>query len=406
MPLVFVHGVNNRKEDPGYKAGVLVTTKFLDRHFKGAIVNGKTLSSVAPRFPYWGDLATRFAWNMASLPTDDINALGAGVPDDMRPLVVVIGEEIGGQAQAKQQPLLTLARKSLPKAVAALSEVLIRAATDADAPRVATFVTTAQAYAEANQAPPWLAGLSTDAQFVNELIKQATPKAGEAVEALGAFDFIVGPLNAAAAKIKSAISGAAGSVLDKAGDFASTKILAWTRRPLNAVIGRFFGDVFVYLDARGNQAAPGPIPQRLIADIDQALAEASPGEPLVLMGHSLGGVILFDLLSHFRPDLQVDLLITVGSQVSHFEEIKRFKTSDNSIPSAAQPLAKRPANIAHWINVFDDVDIFAYACSHVFEGVDDFRYDTQTYTVKAHGAYFEQHRFFARLRARMEGPLK
>lgn len=403
MPIVFVHGVNNRIEDPSYKVGTLVISQFLQRHFAGALTNGKHLRSVQARFPYWGGLATTFAWNMAALPTGEIDALGANIPDELRPLVIVIGEEIGSQPQTRKDPLLALARKSLPKAVAALSEVVICNATDANAASIAAFVANAQAYAEANPAPVWLSGLTTDEHFVVALAQQVVPRTATEVDVLGVSDVILVPLSIAAARIKSAVSSVAETVLNQTGDFASTHILAYARRPLNALMGRFFGDVFAYLDSRGDKTVPGAIPKLILDEIDAAVMNEPAGEPLVLIGHSLGGVILFDLLSHFRPDLQVDLFITVGSQVSHFEEMKRFKNSDRSVPSPTQPRARRPPNIARWINAFDEVDIFAYVCGRVFEDVEDFSYDTGTYIVKAHGAYLEQDRFFARLRKRIDG---
>jgi pimeloyl-ACP methyl ester carboxylesterase len=406
MPFVFVHGVNNRIEDPGYKARQLTTSQFLKMHLSGLKVDGKTLSTVDPQFPYWGDLATKFAWNMASLPTSDMNALGGpGVPDEIRPLVAQFGDELQSSIALREQPVLTLARTSLPKAVLALSEVLIRASSDSSAQQVAAFVTSAQAYAEASPSPQWLAGLTTDTQFVAELVRQV--KASDrGAEALGVADSILNPLSAAANRIKAAVSSAADTVLDRTGNLASSKILAWARAPLNATLGRFFGDIFIYLDTRGNKASPGPIPRLILDVIDKSITAGPAGEPLILMGHSLGGVILFDLLSYYRTDIEVDLFITVGSQVSHFEEMKRYKSSIPDIPSALRPFAPRPQNVRHWINVFDEVDIFSYACSHVFSDVDDFKYDTQTYTIKAHGAYFEQDRFYARLRARIDGPLK
>jgi len=170
---------------------------------------------------------------------------------------------------------------------------------------------------------------------------------------------------------------------------------------LNGILGRFFGDVFVYLDTRGDRANPGQILQVIRNAIRQATAR-KPGEPLIVIAHSLGGVICFDLLSFYCPEVAVDLFVTVGSQVSQFEEIKRFKTSDPAIPSARRPRAAAPGNISHWVNVFDEVDIFAYACDKVFDRVIDFRYDTRTYTIKAHGAYLEQDRFYSRLRARID----
>jgi hypothetical protein len=112
-------------------------------------------------------------------------------------------------------------------------------------------------------------------------------------------------------------------------------------------------------------------------------------------------VISFDLLGHFRPDLQVDLFVSVGSQVAHFEEMKLFRESDDAVRPPAK--AKTPANILHWINVYDEVDIFSYACDRVFDRVDvDARYDTKTYVIKAHSAFFKQARFYKRLRARVD----
>ncbi|MBR1068858.1 hypothetical protein [Bradyrhizobium liaoningense] len=404
MPIVFVHGVNTRKTDPGYDAHLAMITKFIQVHFAGVSIGGVPLTTLIPTFPYWGDLATSFAWNMASLPSGEIDALGAaGVADDMRPLVGVMADGLKNPGDAKAQPLLTLAReRSLTLAVEVVTDQLLRETPTADADRVADFIVVARRYAEAHPKPVWLAGLATDEQLLNvlmaELQKGAAPP-GQ-VDALGGgFGPIFGPIAAAGAKIKQAVQNAADTVLDRTGNFASTKLLAWQRKPLNAILGRFFGDVFVYLDGRGDKAVPGAIPKLILSAFDQAKT-ATPGEPLVVVAHSLGGVIIFDLLGHFRPDLVVDLLITVGSQVSHFEEMKRFKASD---PTVGPPKrAATPANVRRWINVFDEVDIFSYACDKVFDRVVDFRYDTQTYTIKAHGAYFEQDRFYSRLRARID----
>ena len=94
--------------------------------------------------------------------------------------------------------------------------------------------------------------------------------------------------------------------------------------------------------------------------------------------------------------------MSVGSQVSHFEEMKLFRASDPTIPKPGALKANKPANIKHWINILDEVDIFSYACEPVFAGVRDLHYDTQTYVIKAHGAYFVQARFYERLRARID----
>jgi hypothetical protein len=401
MPVVFVHGVNTRDTEPGYDARIRMIAGFVESAWAGLEVGGKPVKSLKPSFPYWGDLATRFAWDMASLPKDGVQALGPGVPEDLRPAVAVLADALAKPSAAQNEPLLSLARqRSLADAVGLLATLMVRSAAKADAADTAAFVVAAGAYAEKNPKPAWLAPLATDEQFLGMLVLEVDQSGGPGgVQALGILGKVMGAVSAAGAAIKNAAKSVAGAALDRVGDFASTKLLAWQRRALNENLGRFFGDVFVYLDDRGDKAKPGQIPGRVLAAFDAARA-AAPNEPFVVVAHSLGGVITFDLLSHFRPDIPVDLLVTVGSQVSHFEEIKRFKDSDPAV--GAPQRAVTPKNVARWINVLDGVDIFSYACEAVFDRVTDFEYDTKTYVVKAHGAYFEQARFYDRLRTRIE----
>ena len=87
MPVIFVHGVNNRT-GPSYEASRLAQEAFLRRHLRGATIRGKQLASISRvSFPYWGDLATEFAWNMASLPGGDMQALGGFVEGDLQVIV-------------------------------------------------------------------------------------------------------------------------------------------------------------------------------------------------------------------------------------------------------------------------------------------------------------------------------
>jgi hypothetical protein len=401
MPIVFVHGVNTRKTEAGYSARLGLIDRFVQKHLAGAMLGGLAVTSLSPAFPYWGDLATTFAWNMASLPTGHVNALGPMIDDSLRPLIAALDDDLSNATTAKQQPLLTLAtRKTLPHAVDIISDLLLQTATENEAVVVADFIVAAHGYAESNPSPSWLGTLTTDEQLLNRLVVEAKASAPAAVQALGVLDRVLNPLAAAGAKLKAAMQSAATTILDRSGDFASTKLLAWQRKPLNETLGRFFGDIFIYLDKRGDKAAPGPIPKLIMDAIDTAKVAGPAHEPLIVIGHSLGGVICFDLFGHFRPELTVDLFVTVGSQVSHFEEIKQLKTSNLAI--RAPQKAPTPVNIKHWINIFDEVDIFSYACDQVFDRVIDFEYDTQTYVIKAHGAYFEQDRFYSRLRARID----
>src|SRR4051794_16300500 len=87
MPIVFVHGVNTRK-GPGYDAAVRVVETFLRKHLRGVTVNKKELNTISKVwFPYWGDRATTFAWDMASLPQDNMQNLGGVADVDLQPLL-------------------------------------------------------------------------------------------------------------------------------------------------------------------------------------------------------------------------------------------------------------------------------------------------------------------------------
>ncbi len=405
MPILFVHGVNTRKNAGGYDATLEIITQLMQAHFTGLTINGKPLNTVAPAFPYWGDLGTDFAWDMASLPSGrEHEALGGDHTDEyIRLLIAAIADGAGSDVLASNAPLASLAKSSFPQAVEVVCDLLMHAENDDMSPADnAAAIIRLQEYAEANSRPEWINNLSTDAQFIDQLLYHATPDQGEQHEALGGiFDKVGNALRRGVQRLKGAVSNSVGFVADRAGDYASTRLLASNRKSLNGTLGRFFGDVFVYLDSRGDKDTPGEIPTLILDAIDKAVADAPDGEPLVIMAHSLGGVITFDLLSHYRPDLQVDLLITVGSQVSHFEEIKRFHVSDPSVPNSLQTRAHKPDNIHRWINVFDIVDIFSYACEDVFEDVEDFHYDTKTYVIKSHSAYYQQKRFYERLRERI-----
>lgn len=398
MPVIFVHGVNTRKGS-SYDAGVRGKTAFLKRCLRGATINGKSFGQVSSvLFPYWGDLATDFAWGMASLPRGEMQALSVAAEADIRALLALVRDAVPGGIT--DEPLLALANRDFSQAAEVICSMAFEHAEPGRESAVADFAMAAQDFATANPGPPpWLANTRTDLQLLGNLHLAIAQETG--VQAQGLSE-VVDFLSATAVKLKDAASGMIGTAVDRAGNFASTKLLSWSREALNANLGRFFGDVFIYFDGRGDKGAPGLIPQRILAAFDEAHTKAPTGEPFVVVGHSLGGVITFDLLGSFRPDLAVDLFVSVGSQVAHFEEMKLYKASNKA--ERPPDKATTPANIKRWINVYDEVDIFSYAAKDVFDRVDvDARYDTRTYVIKAHGAYFDQKRFYDRLRMRIDG---
>ncbi|MBO9579676.1 MAG: hypothetical protein J7498_02150 [Sphingobium sp.] len=245
----------------------------------------------------------------------------------------------------------------------------------------------AAAYADANPAPAWVKADMTDTDFIDAL------RAHLQVDVPRPYGLL------------DRLKAAAGAVLDRGRNLASAGILGLTRDKLNPAAAKFIGDVFVYLRA-------GPvridIRQRIVTALLAARADAdAKAEPLIVVGHSLGGVILYDLLTDpagagLPPGFGIDILLTVGSQPGFFEELKLFAASDPAIPSSGRPLALKPAAVAHWWNVYDPVDVLSFRCQGIFEGVEDFMFSSMTGVIDAHTSYFMRPRFFERLRARLQ----
>jgi hypothetical protein len=329
------------------------------------------------RYPYWGGSAAIPAWGLASVP--DLAAaavpLGAGQPPP-----------------ASARALRDAAVADFPSVVGALSVTALQAAAaPAALARAEAFWSGAADYAEAAGSPTWLADAATDAAFLArleaEIVAFTAPEAGLA--ALGAAG---GILSAMAAKLQHGAS-----------DLINGPAVRLLRGQTPAVC-RLVGDAFVFLSDGDRRTA---IRELIYAEVlAAAQAARASGQQLILLGHSLGGVILHDLLvdpayarrfgDELGADLAVDLLLTVGSQVSLFEELGLFG------PGSGQGgRAQRAPSARRWWNVWDRMDGLAFVAAPVFDGVDDFSTDTLAGVVDAHTAYFDNAVFYQRMARRL-----
>lgn len=117
--------------------------------------------------------------------------------------------------------------------------------------------------------------------------------------------------------ITEVIGEAISAVTDRVKNAASTLGFGAVRGKVSPAIGLFLGDVFVYLkDGDARQKIREQIGKAVTAAHEAAKAGKGP---VVLVGHSMGGVILVDMLANPKAaglpdDLQVAALLTVGSQ--------------------------------------------------------------------------------------------
>jgi hypothetical protein len=109
--------------------------------------------------------------------------------------------------------------------------------------------------------------------------------------------------------------------------------------------------------------------------------------PRLILGHSLGGIILVDTL--FGEDalpIDVDLLVTFGSQSPLLEAIEAF--------GAVKP------DVIPWLNVWSRFDFVSFLAGSIWPGkVTDEEITVEVGFPQAHGAYYESKEFYDKVRA-------
>ncbi|GAA1615814.1 hypothetical protein [Actinoplanes couchii] len=393
MPLVYVHGIGNREERRAYDVANRTRDRFFRRFLPVPVVGHTEIRS-----PYWGEHGGVLRWKHASLPAAGLESLGAGGDFEagIARLAAVPGAATG--------TLLTgTARNSMRDAVDLLFTVIDADSLDdtaADAVIAAAGALVEYCDQRERLAPagpdryPWLAGIKDDADLIDQLLSLAAAGGDDPEpdrESLGGRHRRYG-------RLRLLLRGGADRLRRAAGLPVETSIAAvrtLTGRPVSDLAG----DVLTYLARRGTPDEPGPIVRAVLTDLREAAAEAGPDRPLVVVAHSMGGNIMYDLLTHFAPDLPVHTLVTVGSQVALFEELKLFRGSDPALPGPDLARIPRPAGLSRWINVVDRADLLGYRAGGVFDGVEDYVYPTSA--LWAHSAYFRQPHFYARLGRRL-----
>jgi hypothetical protein len=189
-------------------------------------------------------------------------------------------------------------------------------------------------------------------------------------------------------------------------------LLAELRQPLNQLGARFFGDVFCYLNNRGNASNPGSIPQRILDTLATAqAAKEQTGEPIIVLTNSMGGQILYDIVTHFLPgipqyaNLHIDFWCSVASQVGLFEEMKLFLASSDAYSKDKGNRVPFPdrKHLGIWWNVWDVDDIISYSVRDIIEGVDDTPFRVGKSLMKEHVGYLQEENFYRLFAERIHG---
>jgi hypothetical protein len=142
------------------------------------------------------------------------------------------------------------------------------------------------------------------------------------------------------------------------------------------------GDVTYYL-RRGRAMAD------LVAKSLQGLSR-----PVVALGHSLGGIVLVDVLSRMDHP-PVDLLVTVGSQspiLYAYDALERARARHDG----EEPFSKQHPPFTPWLNIYNRNDFLSFVAADIFKSeLDDETLDIVDRELHvreafpaAHGAYW------------------
>jgi hypothetical protein len=427
MPIIFIHGVNTRY-DAAYNIDVAARRELIRRIIVEPLAaNEKSFSELDTYNPYWGDLGASFRWNMESFPKLPLLAslgpkesVGANDPTDfievLEDLTLNPGEPVlQGRLDIEPGTLQRAAKSDPVRFIEAVLLPLIRSErllpVPEDSPEAAGILE-AQLLIAADKAandPGVRASLEaaeSDEQALRILRQSLLRNYSELYS--GSLE---GPRPETRALGPSWLTNLADYVgeLFQRAEHAPKRLLTYSiarakRRQLHDQFSLFFGDVFVYLKDRGTPSQPGPIISRLKQGILDAV-QAKPTEPVIVITHSMGGNIFYDLATSFMPEIKVDFWFSVGGQVGQFEEMKLFYASDPRIVGPNRVSTLKP-RVAHWHNIYDPADPVSFLVQPIFADAEDHPYVTGANVLASHGDYFKRPSFYRLLRSLIETDLR
>lgn len=390
MPFVYVHGVNNRK-GAEYDLEGQVRAAFLQQIVAPAVGINPIHTVYAP---YWGGDGVSFWRNLEVIPKEGhVESFGVGDSDFSPSLGIGVAD---GVVQ-NNDSFDALARRRPDVAIDILFDAAIQEAQSKD-----DIYVVAKAYQLAQDRlvdPTWLAECTRDnvLDLVFEGINPMQDAGGN--EAFGS------------SGLWSMLGEGAKRLVLLGPDQLSHAVVSASRQSLTRNIATFIGDAFRYLAERGDGTTPGPIAAAVLDSLRAAfdLARAED-EPLVVISHSFGGEIVYDILTHYaeESDLEIDVWVTVGSQVGLFEEMSLLWTSPGRTDRTAIPREAilSPKRAKRWLNIIDTNDVLGFLVLPTFTGalpdtVHDFKYNTSFPVTSAHSGYFKWPSFYKRLAQRI-----
>ena len=313
MTIIYVHGVKVRSANHGQ-----ALAKPFRRWLGPKLMVNAAETGYEP--VYWGDLASRFRWRLASRPKTKLRGMGGSEE--------FVG--LGSLRTARERSQLD----EMPVPPTASGPVLGRTASAATTivpqlsqiPRDQRSDLLADLYLAIHPTPsgedpiadePAIAAVADAAEAVasrwDEICGRSDNDEARAIQLMRAVDATLNGGGLIAMGGFEDWLTKAGETLHRAVTWpadATGTVFAELRPTLHEFIAYFIGDVVVYLNERGTPQAPGEIPKRLLAALLKAhVRKKQTGEKIVVITHSMGGQLFYDAVKFASPRLTPILLI-------------------------------------------------------------------------------------------------
>lgn len=187
-----------------------------------------------------------------------------------------------------------------------------------------------------------------------------------------------------------------------------------TRGPLTDIARKVLGPLATHIAVSHRAAFMGPMSDFVrdvafyindgapVRDyIAAAIREQHGTKPVVVLGHSLGGIACVDLLADpavmgGEDPPRVDLLVTVGSQAPFLYLLESLHSLSPSTP-------ERPKPFLPWLNIYNRDDLLSFCAARVWVNtqVDDQQVSAGVPFPGSHSAYWTQDRLYELIRDRL-----
>ena len=426
MQLVFVHGVNVRKGELYDKEIEFRNRNFAEIFFRQL---GHDVSTDSIVNPYWGDLGAVTSPDQPFLPKGSYEMLWRRLSHQTEvPIESTIDSVL---PQHSRTPLLDIARNaSMADAIDVIwglledessSDGTLHRASTEETKFLSRLAEKAFAFAHSEEGEKWLQQVQTDDELLERLSnfiarekcemdgtpqeiavaseESATTSLKEKIH--NRFSQTRKDLHSGAHRLQSRLSEDIDALRLRFRQTAVGTTAKLINNPMRTLFHQecalLIGDAFSYFSNRRDEQTPSPIAARVIESMEEAAEKRDRnGGKLIVVGHSMGGVILCDILTCYGKHIPVDLVITVGSQFPLFADMRMFP----GVNPEERPVSK-PANVGDWINIFDPHDFLGYPASHIFSDVTDYHLPTYAIGGAAHRDYFNRRSFYFHLARRL-----